>query len=113
LAARHIAKVSNGPKIVIEKSTLPVRTAHSMVRKCFPHLASISITANLTFCSNDIYTNQQQVLHANQKGLKFDILSNPEFLAEGKTNFPPVSFLRGRSAHRPDKSNRNRDPRSC
>lgn len=55
LAARHIAKVSNGPKIVVEKSTLPVRTAHSMAR----------------------------VLHANERGIKFEILSNPEFLAEG------------------------------
>eukprot|EP00485_Elphidium_margaritaceum_P011235 CAMPEP_0202703762 /NCGR_PEP_ID=MMETSP1385-20130828/16567_1 /ASSEMBLY_ACC=CAM_ASM_000861 /TAXON_ID=933848 /ORGANISM="Elphidium margaritaceum" /LENGTH=502 /DNA_ID=CAMNT_0049361665 /DNA_START=42 /DNA_END=1550 /DNA_ORIENTATION=- len=55
LAARHIAKVSNGNKIVIEKSTLPVRTAHSMLR----------------------------VLHANDRGLEFAVLSNPEFLAEG------------------------------
>eukprot|EP00462_Mataza_sp_D1_P009872 CAMPEP_0175156272 /NCGR_PEP_ID=MMETSP0087-20121206/21495_1 /TAXON_ID=136419 /ORGANISM="Unknown Unknown, Strain D1" /LENGTH=454 /DNA_ID=CAMNT_0016443633 /DNA_START=104 /DNA_END=1468 /DNA_ORIENTATION=- len=55
LAARHISKVANGPKIVIEKSTLPVRTAHSM----------------------------KIVLNANQKGYKFQILSNPEFLAEG------------------------------
>ena len=55
LAARNIAKVANGPKIVIEKSTLPVRTAHSMKR----------------------------VLEANERGLKFEILSNPEFLAEG------------------------------
>jgi len=55
LAARNIAKVSQGPKIVIEKSTLPVRTAHSMKR----------------------------VLEANDRGIKFQILSNPEFLAEG------------------------------
>lgn len=55
LAARNISKVANGPKIVIEKSTLPVRTAHSMKR----------------------------VLEANDRGLKFEILSNPEFLAEG------------------------------
>lgn len=55
LAARHIAKVATSDKIVIEKSTLPVRTAHSM----------------------------KKVLHANEKGLKFEILSNPEFLAEG------------------------------
>lgn len=55
LAARHISKVANGPKIVIEKSTLPVRTAHSM----------------------------KVVLEANEKGIKFQILSNPEFLAEG------------------------------
>jgi hypothetical protein len=54
-AARNISKVANGNKIVIEKSTLPVRTAHSMKR----------------------------VLEANERGLKFEILSNPEFLAEG------------------------------
>jgi UDPglucose 6-dehydrogenase len=55
LAARHISKVANGPKIVVEKSTLPVRTAASMAR----------------------------VLHANERGIKFQVLSNPEFLAEG------------------------------
>lgn len=55
LAARHISKIANGPKIVVEKSTLPVRTAHSMKR----------------------------VLNANDRGIKFQILSNPEFLAEG------------------------------
>jgi UDPglucose 6-dehydrogenase len=55
LAARNISAVADGPKIVIEKSTLPVRTAHSMKR----------------------------VLEANERGLKFEILSNPEFLAEG------------------------------
>ena len=55
VAARHISKVANGPKIVIEKSTLPVRTAHSM----------------------------RKVLNCNDRGIKFEILSNPEFLAEG------------------------------
>jgi len=57
LAARDIARVANAPKIVIEKSTLPVRTAHSMLR----------------------------VLHANanEKKISFSVLSNPEFLAEG------------------------------
>lgn len=56
LAARHISKVANGDKIVVEKSTLPVRTAHSMSR----------------------------VLHANENSEhKFSVLSNPEFLAEG------------------------------
>merc|ERR1719192_2798990 len=54
LAARHIAKVANESKIVVEKSTLPVRTAHSMRR----------------------------VLNAQQK-ISFEVLSNPEFLAEG------------------------------
>lgn len=55
LAARNISKVAKSNKIVIEKSTLPVRTAHSMKR----------------------------VLNSNQNGVKFEILSNPEFLAEG------------------------------
>lgn len=55
LAARHIAKVATSDKIVIEKSTLPVRTAAAM----------------------------KKVLHASQSGVKFEILSNPEFLAEG------------------------------
>lgn len=30
-AARQIAAVANGPKIVVEKSTLPVRTAEALV----------------------------------------------------------------------------------
>jgi UDPglucose 6-dehydrogenase len=55
LCARQIAAVANGNKIVVEKSTLPVRTAESLKR----------------------------VLRANANGYKFDILSNPEFLAEG------------------------------
>lgn len=53
--ARKIAEVSEGDKIVVEKSTLPVRTAESIKR----------------------------ILEANSKGRKFQILSNPEFLAEG------------------------------
>ena len=55
LCARRIAAVANGGKIVVEKSTLPVRTAESLRR----------------------------VLHANAQGHRFEILSNPEFLAEG------------------------------
>lgn len=55
LAARNIAKVANGDKIIVEKSTLPVRTAHSMRR----------------------------VLLANESKYNFEVLSNPEFLAEG------------------------------
>lgn len=55
LCARRIAAVANGNKIVVEKSTLPVRTAESLKR----------------------------VLHANSNGHSFEILSNPEFLAEG------------------------------
>ena len=52
---RKIAEVSDGDKIVVEKSTLPVRTAESIKR----------------------------ILEANAKGRDFQILSNPEFLAEG------------------------------
>ena len=53
--ARQIAEVSNTDKIVIEKSTLPVRTAEKI----------------------------KEVLSSNTKGVKFEVLSNPEFLAEG------------------------------
>lgn len=55
LSARRIADVANGDKIVVEKSTLPVRTAESLRR----------------------------VLNANATRHRFEILSNPEFLAEG------------------------------
>ena len=55
LCARQIAEVSKTDKIVVEKSTLPVRTASAIK----------SILDNI---GNDV---------------KFQILSNPEFLAEG------------------------------
>jgi UDPglucose 6-dehydrogenase len=55
LCARKIAEVSESDKIVVEKSTVPVRTAEAVNR----------------------------VLECNEKGLKFQVLSNPEFLAEG------------------------------
>jgi UDPglucose 6-dehydrogenase len=56
LATRRIATVANSSKIVVEKSTVPCRTAESM----------------------------RTILEANSKpGCRFDILSNPEFLAEG------------------------------
>lgn len=55
LCARTIAEVSTTNKIVVEKSTVPVRTAQAV----------------------------QRILKANQKGLDFQVLSNPEFLAEG------------------------------
>ncbi|XP_029639029.1 UDP-glucose 6-dehydrogenase [Octopus sinensis] len=55
-AARQIAEVAKSPKIVVEKSTVPVKAAESI-------------------------TN---ILRANIKsGLMYTILSNPEFLAEG------------------------------
>lgn len=53
--ARRILEVSDRPKIIVEKSTLPVRTAEAM----------------------------QRILDSNSKGIHFEILSNPEFLAEG------------------------------
>ncbi|KAF8062192.1 UDP-glucose/GDP-mannose dehydrogenase [Lyophyllum atratum] len=56
LATRRIATVANSSKIVVEKSTVPCRTAESM----------------------------RTILEANSKpNCRFDILSNPEFLAEG------------------------------
>ena len=55
LCARNIAKVSKSDKIVVEKSTLPVRTAEAV----------------------------QTILDSSENGVKFDVLSNPEFLAEG------------------------------
>jgi len=55
LCARKIAEVSTSDKIVVEKSTVPVRTAEAIRR----------------------------VLDCNDKGLNFQVLSNPEFLAEG------------------------------
>jgi len=53
--ARQIVECSTSPKVVVEKSTLPVRTAEAMER----------------------------ILNSNEKGLFFDVVSNPEFLAEG------------------------------
>ncbi len=53
--ARQILANSKKRKIIIEKSTLPVRTAEAMER----------------------------ILNANPGGVPFEVLSNPEFLAEG------------------------------
>jgi len=54
--ARQILENSATPKIVVEKSTVPVRTAEAMER----------------------------ILNSNASGsLHFDVVSNPEFLAEG------------------------------
>ncbi|MEA2069165.1 MAG: nucleotide sugar dehydrogenase, partial [Verrucomicrobiota bacterium] len=55
LCARRIKEVSTSDKIIVEKSTLPVRTAEAMER----------------------------VLHAGDNPIHFEVLSNPEFLAEG------------------------------
>lgn len=55
LCARNIAKVATSDKIVVEKSTLPVKTAEAI----------------------------QNILDNTGNGVNFQILSNPEFLAEG------------------------------
>ena len=55
LCARNIAEVAKTDKIVVEKSTLPVRTAQAI----------------------------KSILDNTGSNVKFDILSNPEFLAEG------------------------------
>lgn len=53
--ARTIAEHAESDKIIVEKSTIPVKTADAI----------------------------QAIVAANTKGLKFQVLSNPEFLAEG------------------------------
>ncbi|SDS24770.1 UDP-glucose 6-dehydrogenase [Christiangramia echinicola] len=55
LCARQIARVSKNDKIVVEKSTLPVRTAEAL----------------------------KNILDNTGNGVNYQILSNPEFLAEG------------------------------
>ena len=55
LCARQIARVATSDKIIVEKSTLPVRTASAI----------------------------KDILSHTGNGVKFQILSNPEFLAEG------------------------------
>lgn len=53
--ARTIAEHADRGKIIVEKSTIPVRTADAI----------------------------KTILASNTRGLKFEVLSNPEFLAEG------------------------------
>lgn len=55
LCARQIARIATTDKIIVEKSTLPVRTASTI----------------------------KQILSNGSHQAKFQILSNPEFLAEG------------------------------
>lgn len=57
-AARMIAEIAQNNKIVVEKSTVPVKAAESILN----------------------------ILSANNKqGVSYQILSNPEFLAEGES----------------------------
>jgi len=53
--AREILRESQSSKIVVEKSTLPVKTAQTM----------------------------ENILNANSRKIHFEVISNPEFLAEG------------------------------
>ena len=55
LCARQIAAIATADKIIVEKSTLPVRTAEAV----------------------------KSILDNTGNGVQFQILSNPEFLAEG------------------------------
>jgi UDPglucose 6-dehydrogenase len=55
LCARQIARVAKDDKIIVEKSTLPVKTAEAL----------------------------KSILDNTGNGVNFQILSNPEFLAEG------------------------------
>jgi len=54
--AQQILENSESQKIIVEKSTLPVRTAQAMER----------------------------ILKTNNNGAQFEVVSNPEFLAEGR-----------------------------
>tara|TARA_X000001036_G_scaffold388375_2_gene384650 strand:+ start:205 stop:1584 length:1380 start_codon:yes stop_codon:yes gene_type:complete len=54
-SAKNIARVAKTNKIIVEKSTLPVRTAEKI----------------------------KEILESKGNGVHFEILSNPEFLAEG------------------------------
>lgn len=61
-----IAEIAQSNKIVVEKSTVPVRAAESILN----------------------------ILSANNKpGVSYQILSNPEFLAEGKRVIARILFF--------------------
>ncbi len=61
-SARQVANFAKGHTIVVEKSTLPVRTAE-LVKK--------------------ILQNSNHLDFDNEEGKSFSVLSNPEFLSEG------------------------------
>ena len=61
-SARQVAEFSKGHTIIVEKSTLPVRTAQTI---------------------SSILVESKKVLKKEHNTSTFDVLSNPEFLAEG------------------------------
>lgn len=79
LCARNIADIATTDKIVVEKSTLPVRTAQAI----------------------------KSILENTGSSVKFDILSNPEFLAEGTAIddllYPDRILIGGESEHAIDR----------
>ncbi|HPR32177.1 MAG TPA: nucleotide sugar dehydrogenase [Prolixibacteraceae bacterium] len=77
LCARQIASVASDDKIVVEKSTLPVRTAEA-IRTILDH-ASPSSPHDEEFTSPD----NPHPVNKQRRIPKFTVLSNPEFLAEG------------------------------
>ena len=80
--AHQIVAHSDRAKIIVEKSTLPVRTAEAMER----------------------------ILQENKKGIPFEVISNPEFLAEGSAVRRPAGARPGadRLARRPSRGCRRR-----
>ncbi|CAN2042221.1 UDPglucose 6-dehydrogenase [Candidatus Magnetomoraceae bacterium gMMP-15] len=80
--AREILECSESSKIIIEKSTLPVKTSQAMER----------------------------ILNSSNKGIHFEVLSNPEFLAEGtavRDLESPDRVLIGSSETEPGRKARN------
>lgn len=80
LCARQIARIAKDDKIVVEKSTLPVRTAEAI----------------------------KSILDHTGNGVQFQILSNPEFLAEGtavQDLINPDRVLIGGDNHTPEGQN--------
>ncbi|KAG4097256.1 UDP-glucose dehydrogenase [Neocallimastix lanati (nom. inval.)] len=107
-AARKIASVSRNSKIIIEKSTVPCKTAEHIrsileankmknnylddgkllkeyVEKDYSNKLSMSrSSSNATLNENDsVFEDNGNSNKNNDKSIHFEILSNPEFLAEG------------------------------
>ena len=78
--ARQVARFSSGHTIVVEKSTLPVKTAEVI---------------------KSILKAPHNINKSDENNLTFDVLSNPEFLAEGTAindlNIPDRVLIGGES----------------